>query len=111
MWDWQAGNNSVNVLWPIVARTDVSLTPNNFSRELKPPVIASPTSGFRLRLPQRDDTKSICVIQRELFVIAEPKSLTQSRTQVRAFWMLSRFIFETSVVGLIRNKAAAPSTP
>jgi hypothetical protein len=66
--DWQAGNNSVNVLWPIVARTDVSLTPNNFSRELKPPVIASPTSGFRLRLPQRDDTKSICVIQRELFV-------------------------------------------
>ena len=40
-----------------------------------------------------------------------PKSLTQSGTQALAFWMLSRFIFETSVVGLIRNKAAAPSMP
>jgi len=85
MWDWQAGNNSVNVLWRIVARTDVSLPPNNFSRELKPPVIASPTSGFRLRLPQRDDTKSICVIQARAFRDCGAKILDSKRNSGARF--------------------------
>jgi len=33
------------------------------------------------------------------------------KTQALAFWTFSRFILETSVVGLIRNNAAAPSAP
>jgi len=33
------------------------------------------------------------------------------RTQALGFWTSSRFIFETSVVGLIRNNAAAPFVP
>ncbi len=33
------------------------------------------------------------------------------RAQAGSFWTFNRFIFETSVVGLIRNSAAAPSAP
>jgi hypothetical protein len=39
------------------------------------------------------------------------RDLSVHRTQALGFWTSSRFIFETRVVGLIRNNAAAPFVP
>ncbi len=52
---------------------------------------------------------------RQLVFFAQKESngfdLSVHRTQALGFWTSSRFIFETRVVGLICNNAAAPFVP